>query len=145
RLVLEDLHSVLQAKLALIDSLLTEKETEQALLNRLNEFHRDLSYQMQSNLDIGSSQGTTEAGAPIEITSDDILVGTFGGEKSERAWGAEETQPNLATPMTQSPVASGATNIQLNLDPVDGAINRLKHKRHQYQDLLRQIETELPH
>jgi len=145
RLVLEDLHSVLQAKLGLIDSLLTEKETEQALLNRLNEFHRDLSYQMQSNLDIGSSRDATEAGAPGEVTSGDIFVAFLGGEKSERAWGAEETQPDLATPITQSPAASGATNIQLSLDPVDDAINRLKHKRQQYQDLLQQIETEFPH
>ncbi|MFB0515337.1 MAG: hypothetical protein ACETWG_01885 [Candidatus Neomarinimicrobiota bacterium] len=148
RLVLADLQSVLQAKLVLIDSLLTEKETELALLARLNEFHRDLSYQLQSNLDL-------EPGSPQEPTSprevfvygwgEDDASTAIGNEKSERANEAGGSRTDLATPLSRSPAVSGETNIPLNGDPIGEVIKRLKTKRQQYQDLLRQIETELPH
>jgi len=147
RLVLEDLQSVLQVKLVLIDSLLTEKETELALLSRLNEFHRDLSYQMQSDLDLepGSPQGATNPGTPVVDTYDESGSGEpfFGTDAKARE--VEGNNRSLAIPLSQSPVVSGETDIQLNVDPIDEVINRLKNKRQQYQDFLQQIETELPH
>lgn len=149
RLVLKDLQSVLQVKLVLIDSLLTEKETELALLSRLNEFHRDLSYQMQSNLDL-------EPGSSREATSP--TSATFGGEEyyDDASWRVLDDKEgivselkgsdrSMATPLDQTRGVSGETDIQLNVDPIDEVINRLKNKRQQYQDLLRQIDSELPH
>ena len=147
RLVLEDLQSVLQAKLVLIDSLLTEKETELALLSRLNEFHRDLSYQMQSNLDLEPSSSTeaTSSNMPAGDTWDESIreESFFGGDAKAGLVDGNDRSP--ATPLSRSPVVSGETDIQLNVDPIDEVIGRLKNKRQQYQDLLRQIETELPH
>lgn len=156
RLVLNDLQSVLQAKLVLIDSLLTEKETELVLLSRLNEFHRDLSYQMQSNLDLEpeDAQGSPESG-----TFGGEEYSTFGGEEYNndaswitmlddeegRASELKGSDRSMATPLDQTRGVSGETDIQLNVDPIDEVIGRLKTKRQQYQDLLRQIETELPH
>lgn len=148
RLVLKDLQSVLQAKLVLIDSLLTGKETELALLSRLNEFHRDLSYQMQSNLDLepGSPQGATSpATFGGEEYYDDASWGVMFDDNEGRASELKGSDRSMATPLDQTRGVSGQTDIQLNVDPIDEVINRLKNKRQQYQDLLRQIGTELPH
>ncbi len=148
-LVMEDLQAVLRAKLVLIDSLLTEKETELVLLSRLNEFHRDLSYQMKSNLDPATA-GSKEALSSVMLGSDtyseDFADGASSTNKrSMAAAGEVGSELGLTTPISQSPVVSGETNISLNMKPTDEVINRLKNKRQQYQDLLRQIETELPH
>ncbi len=148
RLVLEDLQSVLQVKLVLIDSLLTEKETELVLLSRLNEFHRDLSYQMQSNLDLepGSSGGATSpATFGGEEYYDDASMRAMFDDNEGVASELKGSDRSMATPLDQTRGVSGETDIQLNVDPIDEVINRLKNKRQQYQDLLRQIETELPH
>jgi len=148
RLVLKDLQAVLQVKLVLIDSLLTEKETELVLLSRLNEFHRDLSYQMQSNLDLepGDARGSPESGRlGGEEYYEDASWATILDDKEGRASELKGSDRSLATPLSQSPVVSGETDIQLNVDPIDEVIGRLKSKRQQYQDLLRQIEIELPH
>jgi len=147
RLVLEDLQSVLQAKLVLIDSLLIEKETELALLGRLNEFHRDLSYQMQSNIDLepGDARGSPESGTLAGDDLEEFASGTWVTDEDARAYKVEGSDRSLATPLSQSPVVSGETDIQLNVGPIDEVIGRLKRKRQQYKDLLRQIDTELPH
>ena len=147
RLVLKDLQSVLQAKLVLIDSLLTEKETELALLSRLNEFHRDLSYQMQSNLDLepGSPQGATGTNELAVDAGDRADYGEFLGAEDAKSFEAVGSGLNGTTPLEQIRGMSGETDIQLNVDPIDEMINRLKNKRQQYQDRLRQIETELRH
>ncbi|MFC1543118.1 hypothetical protein ACFL4K_01105 [Candidatus Neomarinimicrobiota bacterium] len=143
RLVLEDLQSVLQAKLVLIDSFLTEKETEAALLVRLNEFHRDLGYQMQADLDLGSGgSGEEESATTLKgyfFTDNREL---FGGEDLE-SWDASGTDPNLSTPLDQSRNGSGGVDIQMDATPIDEAIKLLTSKRQQYQDLIRQIETDL--
>ena len=148
RLVLKDLQSVLQAKLVLIDSLLTEKETELVLLSHLNEFHRDLSYQMQSNLDLepGDAQGSPEPATFFggEEYYEDASMRAMFDDNEGVASELKGSDRSMATPLDQTRGVSGETDIQLNVDPIDEAINRLKNKRQQYQDLLRQIETELP-
>ena len=144
RLVFEDLQSVLQAKLVLIDALLAEKETELALLDRLNEFHRDLGYQRISDLDLegGSSTGATAADvrdlasqAPYdELTSDSKDLGYTSGDNRNRP---SSIRPN--------PMLSGQTELPLNLNPIGETIERLIRKRQQYLDLLQRIEAELPY
>ena len=146
RLVLKDLQSVLLAKLVLIDSLLTAKVAELALLNRLNEFHRDLSYQMKSNLDPATAGNTYEMAAgfnePVRDSYGDDFISAEGSKGVN--W-SDESMPDLAPPTVQNPIVSRETSIQLSLNPIDETINRLRNKRQQYQDLLRQIDTELPH
>lgn len=146
-LVLEDLQAVLQRKLVLIDSLLTEKEAELTLLDRLNEFHRDLSYQMKSDLDPATPstagiQETPSQDEPEPVFFEGVEaegVSYMGGRSSKASVG-----DNPTATINQSPVVSGETNISLNVEPTNEVINQLKNKRRQYQDLLKQIETQLP-
>ncbi len=144
RIVLEDLQSVVQAKLVLIDSLLAEKETEVALLNRLNEFHRDLDYQLKSNLDLAAagSQGAASASEPDHYAeAEDLTFAATGGE----AVIADKSQRNQLSPLDQNPILPGETEVQLGIDPFDDVINRLKYKRRQYQVLLQRLQAELLH
>ena len=142
RIVLEDLQSVVQVKLVLIDSLLAEKETEVALLNRLNEFHRDLGYQLKSNLDlsVAGSQGAASLSEPDNYDGTEIL--TFTG--FERLDGiTDKVQPNQLSLLDQNPILPGETDVQLGIAPFDDVINRLKDKRRQYQALLQRLTAEL--
>ncbi len=145
RLVLQDLQSVLQMKLLLIDSLLATKETELALLNRLNEFHRDLNYQLQSDLDpgFGSSGETLILASPTDNGIDDRTLETFGGEDGFDYRIRDENDPSLTAPADQSRWTPEVTDIQLDAAPVDEVIEQLIDKHQQYQNLLKQIEIEL--
>lgn len=146
RLVLQDLQLVLQLKLSLIDSLLVVKESELALLNRLNEFHRDLGYQRQSDLDPGSgSSGEYEnLTSSSDIGTDDRTFETFGGvDDSEYLKTASDR--GFATPVEQDRLMPDGADIQLDATPIDEVIEQLTGKRRQYQDLLMQIETQLPY
>ncbi|UCD36796.1 MAG: hypothetical protein JSW54_08110 [Fidelibacterota bacterium] len=144
RLVLNDLRSVLRGKLVLIDSLLSEKETEEALLKRLNEFHRDLSYQRESDLDFEA--GDYQDVASAYATEKGVAAGTFttdfgAGDRAALIEG--ESGPPVS--MTQEPLLSEDSDFRLQGRPVADVTGWLKGKRQQYQELLRQIETELPH
>lgn len=151
RIVLEDLKSVVQAKLVLIDSLLAEKETEVALLNRLNEFHRDLGYQLKSNLDLAAagSRGAANPGEPGSYDEAGVYYAgaeglTFGTVDKEAGF-AEKSQGNQLSPLDQNPILPGETELQLGSDPFDKVINRLQDKRRQYQLLLKRLQAELLH
>jgi hypothetical protein len=145
-LVLKDLQFVLEAKLGMIDSLVTEKETEAALLARLDEFHRDLGYQMRSNLDLeGGSEGTR---ATSESPGNEGFFGdgeeggltvAVGGENRY----SDVTKSAAPTTMNPEPVPTTETDFPLGMYPVDEALHLLKVKRQEYHDLLQHIETEL--
>ena len=142
RLVLTDLQSVVQAKLVLIDSLLAEKETEVALLNRLNDFHRDLGFQLKSNIDLATA-GSQEA-AGFNAPSKDAVVsgGTLSG--ANRSFDrTNESQPDQPLAGDQFPILPGDSDAQLGIDPVDDIIKRLEDKRRQYQLLLQRLQAEL--
>lgn len=149
RLVLKDLQVVLAAKLGIIDSLVTEKETEAALLTRLEEFHRDLGYQMRSNLDLegGSRDSRAMSESPDEEgvfgeggETDMANVAVDGGYRYSDA--AKSATP---TTMNPEPAPTAETDFPLSMYPVDQALNLLKAKRQEYRELLQQIETELQH
>ncbi|MCH7575714.1 MAG: hypothetical protein IIA59_11390 [Candidatus Marinimicrobia bacterium] len=142
RLVLADLQSVVQAKLVLIDSLLAEKETEVALLNRLNEFHRDLDYQLKSNLDLAGdrSLGVASLNAP-DVAG--LSAGTEFAVADRAVDIADKSLSNQPIPFDQYPVLPAEAGAQLGIDPFDGAIHRLEDKRRQYQLLLQRLQTEL--
>ena len=142
RIVLEDLQSVVQVKLVLIDSLLAERDTEVALLNRLNEFHRDLGYQLKSNLDlsVAGSQGAASPSEPGNYDETGFLTFT----DFERLDGiTDKVQPNQLSLLDQNPILPGETEVQLGIDSFDDVINRLKDKRRQYQTLLQRLQAEL--
>ena len=142
RIVLQDLQSVVQAKLGLIDSLLAEKETDVVLLNRLNEFHRDLGYQLKSNLDLAAagSQGAASPSEPGNYADAGFL--TFA-DVGREAGITDKGQRNPLSPLDQNPILPGETEVQLGIDPFDDVINRLKDKRRQYQALLQRLQAEL--
>ncbi len=141
-IVLEDLQSVVQAKLVLIDSLLAEKETEIALLNRLNEFHRDLGYQLASNLDlaaVGSQRAASASGRDNYAEAEDLTFDNAG----MRVEIADKSQSSQPSPLDHNPILSGETDVRLGIDPFENVINRLKDKRRQYQLLLQRLQAEL--
>ena len=142
RIVLEDLQSVVQVKLVLIDSLLAEKETDVVLLNRLNEFHRDLGYQLKSNLDLAAagSQGAASLSEPGNYDEAGLL--TFDDVERE-AGITDKGQRNPLSLLDQNPILPGETGVQLGIDSFDEVINRLKDKRRQYQKLLQRLQAEL--
>ncbi|GAG23337.1 unnamed protein product, partial [marine sediment metagenome] len=95
------------------------------------------------------------AGSQEALSPNEPGLGYFGNalgedasltsERDMKTSGAEGSEYNLTTTLSQSPVVSGEADMIMNLNPIDETINRLRNKRQQYQDLLRQIDTELPH
>lgn len=145
-MVFNDLQVVLRTKIASIDALLAEKKQEITLLNRLNEFHHDLSIQIESDRDY---QGTTESDEASWTVSrehiDDDLAGMFvDGEKSTTSSYADiEEQDYLG--FVRMNISQGEDkDIPLNSDPLYDELQRLTRISQQYQDLLQRLETQLP-
>lgn len=134
RLVLDDLQSVLETKLYFIDSLLTENYSETELINRLNEFHRDLNLQMESDRDL--STGGTEEFAAINDYIEKEYIGN--GDRFFFAGSKGATNEELGTVDVRSIQAQITRENQVESD-----INILELKRQQYQQLLSQIKDEL--
>jgi hypothetical protein len=145
-MVFHDLQVVLRTKLASIDVLLAEKKQEVTLLNRLNEFHHDLSIQIESDRDI---QGDTESGqayytGPEGILDEDI-DDTFAGAEESKAtrWTVIEDQDYLGA--VRKTISQGeGEDISVNPDPLYDELQRLSSISQQYQALLQRLETELP-
>lgn len=152
RLVLQDLQTVLQVKLGLIDSLIIERETELALLERLDEFHRDLGYQLQSELDPEADADL----AYLEATADQANLGeAFSPEERDFALSAFDQEPEYSeksyavTSPGQSPLVTGETDVgsataalASGATPIEAALRQLRNKRQQYQDLMHRINSE---
>ena len=145
-MVFSDLQVVLHTKLASIDTILTEKRQEINLLNRLNEFHRDLSIQIETNRDL---QGETETRSPFAAVPEDKLE-----EGSEPTfWDGlrpgDSRYNDVEDPSYAEGVRSGISqeddrDISLNPDPLYDEVQRLTKISQQYQDLLQRLGTELP-
>lgn len=147
RLVYADLSSVLEQKIALIDSLVQDRNMDLALLRRLRSFHRDLWLQEESNADF---EGGSEAG-PSQTSSPN---------QDDAEWYAKSGISNYTTTepdvegMAQSEEVSGSLE---NRQPETGGtgsggedsilrdIERLQLKRVSYLHLLHTIEEELSH
>jgi hypothetical protein len=145
-MVFHDLREVLRTKLASIDALLAEKKQEITLLNRLNEFHHDLSIQIESDRDL---QGDTESGqayyvGPEVIPDEDIDHAVFGeGEPKATRYTVIEDQDYLGD--VRRNISEGEDGgISLNPDPLYDELQRLSSISQQYQTLLQRLETELP-
>ncbi|MEE9464208.1 MAG: hypothetical protein V3W14_01370, partial [Candidatus Neomarinimicrobiota bacterium] len=146
RLVIQDLQSVLQVKLGLIDSLIAERATELALLERLDEFHRDLDYQLLSEID---PEADAELSGNQQATEPDEERGFF-----DLSTGAvtEDGKRYAVTSPGQTPLVTGEIEIGLDgeplassVRPMDATLQQLKSKRQQYQDLLHRIKGEQQH
>ena len=141
QLLLIDLQSVLETKLILIDSLLTERRSERELVNRLNEFHRDLGLQMESDRDLGEiiSEGTS----PMQTfdKSSNETIASFG-EMYATTPRSDESNLDMSGFKTQI-TQEDRVDSRLEFTSIDDDISILKLKYHQYHELLRQIEKEL--
>jgi hypothetical protein len=137
-LVLGDLRTVLEARLVFIDSVVSEKVTELALIERLHEFQADLSYQLESNIEVAVE-------AEIENETDGMGA-TFGGLNGERlpeenltSTYVVETAPAIETPTYVSSNA-GSFNAP---NTIGGQIERLQVIRQQYENTLKKIDSAL--
>lgn len=138
-LVLEDLRSVLGAKLTVIDSLLNERRSERELTHRLDAFHRDLSLQLESDRDLGTG-GSQMSSADAEgglLALDDALEAGYssGNIDQKRAQSAGSVESPAAI---EGEFDFGTTTTSISDD-----IARLETKRLQYEALLHRIEGEL--
>lgn len=141
-LVLEDLRSVLGAKLTVIDSLLAERRSERELAHRLDAFHRDLGVQLESDRDPASagSGSFLSSASPDEAATDSRYTGltVVGDAKSRSA----QSSPDVSILQSEITRQEDVTD-RIDIDPIDASIRRLQSKQHQYQQLLRKIEAEL--
>ncbi|MCH7732550.1 MAG: hypothetical protein IIB44_08565 [Candidatus Marinimicrobia bacterium] len=146
QLIFEDLLLVIGKKITLIDFIILEWRSEQELMNRLEEFHRDLGLALESDRDLGSGGSqefaTEEPGmGSFDYATDGSIVTDMGNFFSERS--SSEKRPlgsslleNQITPEIIRSSSIGSSTIENN-------INFLKYKRQHYQTLIVQIEKEL--
>lgn len=145
-MVFSDLQIVLRTKLAAIDALLAEKEQEITLLNRLNEFHRDLSLQIESDRDVRGGSGLDRAySKEAEDLGEDHGAATFVDNEETGAgrYAEIEDQDYMGT-VRRNISESEIEDISLNPDPLYNELRRLSRISQQYQNLLQRLETELP-
>ncbi|MFC1619207.1 hypothetical protein ACFL45_04600 [Candidatus Neomarinimicrobiota bacterium] len=145
-MVFHDLQVVLRTKLASIDALVAEKQQEITLLNRLNEFHRDLSIQIESDRDL---QGDTESGqaystGPEVILDDDIDDAMLGGVESKATRYAVIEDQDYLSDVRRNISEGEDEDISMNPDPLYDELQRLTSISQQYQVLLQRLETDLP-
>ncbi len=146
RMVLGDLHSLLLLKLTVIDSLLSDRLSTRELAVRLEEFHRDLGLQAESDLDLGSAEPRSALFGPSDedlgfANLDGQVTGTLDGTSSERRQKAGLDASTFQNPLSPEK----RLDSEPGLESVERDIDLLNVKRHQYQELLRQIEKELVH
>lgn len=154
-LVLRDLHSVLEQKITLIDSLIRERKMDLTLLNRLTEFHKDLQVQMESNIDYGSGAGIQSE----QLTDGETRYSGFTGDEFAHPGYSNWTEPGYEESLTKAgqsgsgEPAADASNLRADTEyqPNSGGaaitrdIHQLEQKRLSYQNLLRKIQEELSH
>ncbi|MFC1583551.1 hypothetical protein ACFL4U_02590 [Candidatus Neomarinimicrobiota bacterium] len=145
-MVFHDLQVVLRTKLESIDALVTEKQQEITLLNRLNEFHRDLSIQIESDRDL---RGDTESNqayivGPQDILDEDIDDAFFSGKESEATRYTTIEDQDYLSAVRQNISKGEGEDISLNPDPLYDELQRLTSISQQYQVLLQRLETDLP-
>ena len=148
QLIFEDLLLVIGKKITLIDFIILEWRSEQELMNRLQEFHRDLGLALESDRDIGSGSSVSSkqsysgpiTGESSDGLSNNLIVNDIWNFYSERS--SSEKRPlgsslleNQITPEIIRSSSIGSSTIENN-------INFLKYKRQHYQTLIVQIEKE---
>jgi hypothetical protein len=145
-MVFHDLQAVLRTKLASIDALVSEKQQEIKLLNRLNEFHRDLSIQIESDRDLRGDIKSNQAYIVGEAgILDDDQGRTFGdGAESSPAKYADMEEQDYLSAVKRNISEGEGEDISLNPDPLYDELQRLTSISQQYQVLLQRLETNLP-
>lgn len=146
RLVYQDLQGVLEGKLALIDSLVVERELEVTLLRRLNEFHQDLSVQQRTGLDLGSTQPSGGAALSPDESGETFATGGYDQSMNEGKRSGAFLEPTLDEEQAFSDELSfseGLSFSPLTVTPAEEELRRLKAKRRQYLDLLQRIHSRL--
>jgi len=152
-LVFRDLHRVIERKLALLDTLIRERQMDLALLNRLSEFHQDLATQMETNTEVYDQIEFTETPQRERLSElryyndvEDQYYDRFALVGMSNSWDPQEyelyTSENILTESTQYPdeeqISSGSGAGAISED-----INQLKQKQTSYRELLEKIRKEL--
>ena len=141
KMVLQDLKGLIRLKLVIMDSLVSEIQSEMALARRLQEFQSDLSYQLESDIDPVSGSGGTPSPAGEESYSFTGLI-SDGGERM-----ATLKSDNQGGEMSIG--AGGNLNlgdpaaIAINLHPLDSDLKYLSTMTQKYRGILQTIDTEL--
>ncbi len=144
QLVLTDLAVVVRAKLTLVDSLLGERRKEIELLNRLNEFHDDLSLLQESERDLGS---------PDQTNRSFVSQSTAGGLDNGAEDGSFTDDPSSKEQTELSDVGQSGRDLLAGVtisgselpetQELSGDVANLITKKNQYQNLLDKIASSL--
>lgn len=144
-LVFRDLQTLLTFKLGLIDSVLAQRQEERDLLERLNEFQRDLSLLQESNRDLGAPPATRSDYSTAEAVAGTDNMATFGGLNEP-----DKTRGGLENITAVDQERTGGTSVSASGDYFErrgsaaaGEIDRLLAKRRQYRQILDRLESEI--
>jgi len=134
-LVMSDLQVVLQNKVDYIDSLISTRQSDLALLKSMADFQKDV--QLQSQSDMAESHSENPAGTR---TAGNSPAYTDVSEMNEQVTQSSAGQQVSTEVSARSPASVGDSE-----NSVRNSIQVLKNQREQYQQLLRNIEKELHH
>ncbi|MFQ6676593.1 MAG: hypothetical protein ACE5LH_09685 [Fidelibacterota bacterium] len=144
-MVLADLKKVVSDKLKTIDSLLTEKRSEQELIRRVTEFHAGLRIQSEAEFDPGTASGAfSRTPSPSYTVSEDGFAGApETGSGGEKAIPGGSSRGISSYEKEAFPIEGSSAGIPM--DPLEREISRLERARREYRDLLGKIGDELGH
>jgi len=136
RMVLEDLSSLLHAKLTQLDSMIDRQNDELELASRLADFHEDLGLQLAAGQDVQErdEQGESIQNYSWESHNDQMFDASVGTAASVRA-ASNETRVIR--------IDRQALSVSNQAEIGDDEKTMFEEKREEYQNLLGQIATEL--
>ncbi len=141
-IVMKDMKILLEQKIFLIDSLLDERRLENELAERLSEFHHDLELQMESEMDISTSDN--RIGFAVEAFASD---GEYTTQISADYFESDliKNNENRFVSLGFGPLLKTDKTYQMGFEKNlnNGELVNLKSKRQQYQELLKKIDKEL--
>jgi len=151
KIVYNDLVGVLERKMALIDSILSEKKRDLVLLRRLGQFHEDVILQIEANADVSLSETEITDPAPSDAleyasTEDYVTYSEDGGSRLQNleteATSSPESESNEEELLPGNASATIRTETG-NMNPIISDIQTLNVKREQYQIILQTLQQEL--
>ncbi|MFH1852706.1 MAG: hypothetical protein ABIA75_10205 [Candidatus Neomarinimicrobiota bacterium] len=144
-LVFRDLQTLLAFKLGLIDSVLAQRREERELLERLNEFQRDLSLLQESNRDLVAPPATRADYSTAEAVDGTDVNATFGGwnEPDKTGGGLENVTAIDREQSGATPVSASGDYFERRGSAAAGEIDRLLAKQRQYRQILDRLGSEI--
>ncbi len=150
-LVLNDLYTVVKTRLAFIDSVMAEKIAERALIERLEEFQADLSYQLESNIEVTDETEREPAADDIDFPAglspsrpgadNTFSEGNQSGQNEVNTESIDAAAPSAEIDLPKSIMADA--NSANPPSTIIGQISKLQGIRRQYEDTLKKIDSAL--